>query len=421
MFRIDHSFTYDDNGNIAQKITDRKDYHYDVWYDYTEPQTVVSKKRWKDVFKKLKEQVKRKEKTSCEVSGKDSYDVSNHKKPQQINYLVDRNNEYTKVIKENATTYVTRYASGRRETRTVIKKSNEVIKWTGSSSVPTMYYGTSAMKQAMQGVGMARNITSGKGGGSSNNNPTTKKVNVTAKCPEKEWTDYVSDFLGGIKNYFVDSWNSVEGIYDTVKAKGIVGTIKMLYDTAEEYIKNFSLDDAIAIYNMYTRYNITIDKIITWIKCEFDVDKMANEYGYESFGDWYGRNIAEGTTAIAITKMADKLKTKYFKGKETSGAGESYNSFNAFKKANPVKTQGNQWHHIVEQSQQQKSGFSVQQINNTNNLIELTPSQHSQISGYYSSKPSFTNGLTVRDWLAGQSFETQYQFGIDYLKQLGIK
>ena len=53
---------------------------------------------------------------------------------------------------------------------------------------------------------------------------------------------------------------------------------------------------------------------------------MANEYGYESFGDWYGRNIAEGTTAIAITKMADKLKTKYFKGKETSGAGKWKNA-----------------------------------------------------------------------------------------------
>jgi len=53
-------------------------------------------------------------------------------------------------------------------------------------------------------------------------------------------------------------------------------------------------------------------------------------------------------------------------------------------------------------------------------MIELTPSQHGQISGFCSSKPDFTGGLTVRDWLAGQSFEAQYQFGIDKLKELGF-
>ena len=125
-----------------------------------------------------------------------------------------------------------------------------------------------------------------------------------------------------------------------------------------------------------------------------------------------------GAKVVDSSKRAFETVKNWFKGE--SGAGTSYNSFNEFKKANPVQTQGNQWHHIVEQNQVSKSGFSVQQINNTNNLIELTPSQHSQISGYYSSKPSFTNGLTVRNWLAGQSYEAQYQFGMDYMKQLGI-
>lgn len=50
----------------------------------------------------------------------------------------------------------------------------------------------------------------------------------------------------------------------------------------------------------------------------------------------------------------------------------------------------------MEQNQIERSGFSPQQIHNTRNLIELTPDQYNQITGYYASKPSFANGLTVR-------------------------
>ncbi len=101
-------------------------------------------------------------------------------------------------------------------------------------------------------------------------------------------------------------------------------------------------------------------------------------------------------------------------------SGKGYDSFKDYKKENPVKIQGNQQHHIVEQSQIEKSGFSPQQIHNTNNIVELTPEQHSQISGFYSSKTDFSGGLRVRDWLAGKSFDFQYQFGINKLKELGF-
>ena len=100
--------------------------------------------------------------------------------------------------------------------------------------------------------------------------------------------------------------------------------------------------------------------------------------------------------------------------------GKGYDSFVAFKKDNPVKTKGNQWHHIVEQCQMEKSGFNSQMINNTDNLIELTPAQHKEITRIYSSITSYSEGVRVRDWLAGKSFELQYQFGIGKLKELGI-
>jgi hypothetical protein len=74
----------------------------------------------------------------------------------------------------------------------------------------------------------------------------------------------------------------------------------------------------------------------------------------------------------------------------------------------------------VEQSQITKSGFDPTQIHNTNNLIAVDKATHAKISGYYSSKQAFTGGKTVRDWLAGQSFEAQFEFGIDVLKKFGV-
>jgi hypothetical protein len=46
---------------------------------------------------------------------------------------------------------------------------------------------------------------------------------------------------------------------------------------------------------------------------------------------------------------------------------------------------------------------------------------HSKITWYYNTTTfDFTDKLSVRNWLAGQSFETQYKFGIDVLKKFGV-
>lgn len=84
--------------------------------------------------------------------------------------------------------------------------------------------------------------------------------------------------------------------------------------------------------------------------------------------------------------------------------------------------EGNAWHHIVEQSQIKNSGFSVNKVHNVNNIIALPNGKgsiHAKISGHYSSKPDFTNGLTVRQWLTGKSFEEQFDYGIEILSQYG--
>ena len=104
-------------------------------------------------------------------------------------------------------------------------------------------------------------------------------------------------------------------------------------------------------------------------------------------------------------------------GNTSSGVGgKGFNSYRQLKNEIGSPGAGNEWHHIVEQSQITKSGFSPQMIQNTNNIMSISETTHRAISGYYSSVKSFTNGMIVRNWLAGQSFSAQYEFGINVIK-----
>ena len=55
-------------------------------------------------------------------------------------------------------------------------------------------------------------------------------------------------------------------------------------------------------------------------------------------------------------------------------------------------------------------------IQNTGNIISISKGTHRAISGYYSSIQPFTGGMTVRNWLAGQNFEAQYEFGLNVIQ-----
>ncbi len=102
-----------------------------------------------------------------------------------------------------------------------------------------------------------------------------------------------------------------------------------------------------------------------------------------------------------------------------------FSSFKALKEYLGDPGKDKQWHHIVEQCQAKatRSNFDVTDINKVSN-VKATPNDvHKDISAFYSSKQPFTNGKTVRDWLNGQSYEIQYEFGIEqwekFMKQHG--
>jgi RHS repeat-associated protein len=101
---------------------------------------------------------------------------------------------------------------------------------------------------------------------------------------------------------------------------------------------------------------------------------------------------------------------------------EGFKTFTELKKHLGPIGENMQWHHIVEQSQikAMRSGFAPELIHNPANIIAINKETHILISNFYSSKPYFTNGQTVRNWLSGKSLQEQYDFGLKILKQFGV-
>ena len=76
-------------------------------------------------------------------------------------------------------------------------------------------------------------------------------------------------------------------------------------------------------------------------------------------------------------------------------------------------------HHIVEQCQIKKSGFSSKLIRNSNNEVRIAKSLHSKVSSYYSSLYKST-GMRFRNYLAANHYPlgSQYNTGIRILNMI---
>ena len=76
-------------------------------------------------------------------------------------------------------------------------------------------------------------------------------------------------------------------------------------------------------------------------------------------------------------------------------------------------------HHIVEQCQIKKSGFSSKLIRNSNNEVRIAKSLHSKVSSYYSSLYKNT-GMRFRNYLAANHYSlgSQYNTGIKVLNMM---
>ena len=101
---------------------------------------------------------------------------------------------------------------------------------------------------------------------------------------------------------------------------------------------------------------------------------------------------------------------------------DAYDNYYYFKKEYGAAGDGQEWHHIVEQSQAKRSGFDLSDINNGSNIIPIDSATHRKVSGYYSRIVPGTD-MSFRDWIAykGFTFEEQQKIGEYVLEMYGVK
>ncbi len=88
----------------------------------------------------------------------------------------------------------------------------------------------------------------------------------------------------------------------------------------------------------------------------------------------------------------------------------------AFGKAGP----GYDWHHIVEQSDDNIKDFGATAIHSTWNVVRVPTLVHQEISDYYSMRDPQHPGYTRRSWLQTRSPDEQYDTGIEVLRKFGV-
>jgi RHS repeat-associated protein len=100
-----------------------------------------------------------------------------------------------------------------------------------------------------------------------------------------------------------------------------------------------------------------------------------------------------------------------------------FKSFKALKKAWGKAGDGMDWGHLVEKCQGKctRSGLPSELINSEKNVIKMKEAVNQAMANFYSSKPKFTGGLTVRGWLNGQSFKKQWEFGKKWYEKFSKK
>ncbi|TFB94552.1 hypothetical protein E3O48_08035 [Cryobacterium sp. HLT2-28] len=97
-----------------------------------------------------------------------------------------------------------------------------------------------------------------------------------------------------------------------------------------------------------------------------------------------------------------------------------YSTFDRAKTALGSPGPGNVFDHVVEQSQIKpgRSGFAPEEINHPSNMNPVSARTNQIKANFYSSKQDFSEGMRVRDWLNGQSFIKQYNFGMNILARI---
>jgi hypothetical protein len=139
---------------------------------------------------------------------------------------------------------------------------------------------------------------------------------------------------------------------------------------------------------------------------------------YVGAGVYQAAALADAALGIATFGLGPKLTAA---GRAAAAEGvalfrRAFNSEKQLKKFLGKAPEGMHWHHIVEQNK--AAEFGQRRIQSIDNIVAIPEKEHTDLSAFYASKQYFSEPNRVRDWLRGQSFETQYEFGMAQLKRI---
>jgi|SRR5579862_6474195 len=81
---------------------------------------------------------------------------------------------------------------------------------------------------------------------------------------------------------------------------------------------------------------------------------------------------------------------------------------------------GQQYHHIVTQGGANGDNIPPEQLQNTNNIIQLPTLLHEAVNAEYSKLLQDDTGMTMYQWLQTQSYDVQREEGLKILRRLNI-
>lgn len=129
--------------------------------------------------------------------------------------------------------------------------------------------------------------------------------------------------------------------------------------------------------------------------------------------------ISLPSTAVAMTVQNMSAGGSTIDGARSGS--RAWGSFSGLKRALGPAREGNQWHHVVEQTPGNVGRFGPEALHNTENVIQLEQGLHRRLSGFYSSIQqdiTASRSLTVRQWLSTQSFASQREFGLRAIEMI---
>ena len=127
-------------------------------------------------------------------------------------------------------------------------------------------------------------------------------------------------------------------------------------------------------------------------------------------------NSVEVDAALAFVRQGPRAIEEL----TMSAEDEAFPTFWDFKKLELDKQfgeagDGYEYHHIVEQS----SGLPLDELNSTSNIVPIPKLLHEEVNAAFSRYDELL-GTSLRQSLAGTSFETRRAAGLDVLRKLGI-